>query len=189
MIRCMLRLHLTTDERAAVQALRRDPTLRPAERDRVEMVCLADADWGAPAIAAHLGYNPVTVRRLLRRFPQSGVAGLRWRLPGPPPDTARRAQVEAALDALLNRDRTWTAAQLAAVLGDEFGIALSARQTRKYLGRIAAWRRTVRTLRHKQDPVMVDRAKTVLASLKKRPAPAASDSSTSTSTASARANR
>lgn len=185
----MLRLQLTTDERAAVQALRRDPRLSPAERDRVEMICLADAGWGAPTIAAHLGYNPVTVRRLLRRFPQTGVVGLHRRPPGPPPDTARRAQVEAALNALLDQDRTWTAAQLAAALADEYGIALSARQTRKYLGRIAAWRRTVRTLRHKQDSVKAERAKAVLGSLKKRPRPAASGSSTSTSAVSAPASR
>src|SRR5215208_6606065 len=185
----MLRLRLRTEERPAVQALRRDPTLTPAEQDRVEMVCLADAGWAAPAIAAHLGYNPVTVRRLLKRFPETGVAGLRRRPPGPPPDTARRARVEAALDALLDRDRTWTAAQVAAALGEEFGIALSPRQTRKYLGRVAAWRRTVRTLKHKQDPAKVERAKAVLASLKKKPPPVASGSSTSTSAASAPASR
>src|SRR5262249_27011819 len=157
----MLRLHLTDTERAVVQALRRDRALTPAERDRVEMVCLADAGWGAPAIAAHLGYNPVTVRRLLRRFPATGVAGLRRQPPGPPPDMARRQQVEAALDRLLDQDRTWTAAQLATALGAD-GIILSPRQTRKYLGRIAAWRRTVRTLRHKQEPAKVTRATAVL---------------------------
>src|SRR5215210_3284355 len=118
----MLRLRLTTEERAAVQALRRDPTLAPAERDRVEMVCLADGGWGAPAIAAHLGYNPVTVRRLLKRFPATGVAGLRRRPPGPPPDAARRERVEAALGRLLDRDRTWTAAQLAEALAADFSI-------------------------------------------------------------------
>jgi transposase len=184
----MLRLRLTAEERDAVQALRRDPTLTPAERDRVEMVCLADAGWGAPRIAAHLGYNPVTVRRLLKRFPDSGVAGLRRRPPGPPPDTMRREQVEAALGTLLDQDRTWTAAQLAAALADA-GIRLSPRQTRKYLGRIAAWRRTARTLRHKQDLAKVERANAVLASLKKRPPPAASASSTSTSAASRPASR
>ena len=184
----MLRLRLTPDQRDAAQALRRDRTLTPPERDRVEMVCLADAGWSAPAIAAHLGYNPVTVRRLLKRFPETGVAGLRRRPPGPPPNTARREQVEAALGALLDRDRTWTAAQLAAALG-EAGITLSPRQTRKYLGRIAAWRRTARTLRHKQDPAKAERAEAVLGSLKKRPPPAASASSTSTNAASARASR
>ncbi len=171
-----------------MQALRRDPTLAPAERDRVEMVCMADAGWGAPAIAAHLRYNPVTVRRLLKRFPATGVAGLRRRPPGPSPDTARREQVEAALGVLLDQDRTWTAAQLAAALADA-GIHLSPRQTRKYLGRIAAWRRAVQTLRHKQDPVKVERATAVLASLKKKLAPAASVSSTSTSAASPPASR
>jgi transposase len=184
----MLRLRLTPDERAAVQALRRDPALSPAERDRVEMVCLADAGWGAPAIAEHLGYNPVTVRRLLKRFPDSGVKGLRRRPPGPPPDTGRRAQVETALGVLLDQDRTWTAAQLAAALA-AVGIRLSPRQTRKYLGRIAAWRRTVRTLRHKQDPVKVARATTVLTSLKKRRGPAVSGSCISTNAASPPASR
>lgn len=185
----MLRLQLTDDDRAAVQALRCDPSLSPAERDRVEMVCLADAGWIAPTIATHLGYNPVTVRRLLRRFPATGVAGLRRKLPGRPPDTERRAQVETALGTLLDRDRTWTAAQLAEALGAEFAIALSARQTRKYLGRMAAWRRTVRTLRHKQDPAKVDRAEQVLGALKKRPPRAASGWSTSTNAASPRASR
>ena len=74
-------------------------------------------------------------------------------------------------------------------LRDEFGIALSPRQTRKYLGRIAAWRRTVRTLQHKQDPVKVERATAVLGSLQKRRSPAPSGSSISMSAASARASQ
>jgi transposase len=185
----MLRLRLSSSDRQAVQVLRRDPSLIPAERDRVEMVLLADAGWGPPRIAAHLGYNPVTVRRLLKRFPDSGVAGLRRRPPGPPPDPVRRAQVEAALHALLDQDRTWTAAQLAAALVD-FSIHLSTRQTRKYLTRLGArWRRTVRSLRHKQQPAKVERAKAVLDALKKKPPPAVSVSSTSTSAASVPASR
>src|SRR3712207_2663784 len=119
----MIRLTLTSDDRAAVQALRRDPSLSPVERDRVEMVCLSGAGWSPPRIAAHLSYNPATVRQLLKRFRERGIAGLRRRSPGPAPDTARREQIEAALGALLDRDRTWTAAQLAAALGEaEIGL-------------------------------------------------------------------
>ena len=184
----MLRLRLTTEELAALRGLRRNTTLTPAERDRVEMVGLTDAGWSASRIATHLACNPVTVRRLLRRFPTTGVAGLRRKPPGPPPDTARRAQVEAALTALLDQDRTWTAAQLAEALAAD-GISLSARQTRKYLGRIAAWRRTVRSLRHKQDPRKAARAKAVLTALKKRPPQDASGSSIWTNAASAPASR
>lgn len=164
----MIHLTLSEPERAAVQALRRDRTLLPAERDRVEMVLLSAEGWSPPRIAAHLGYHAVTVRSVLGRFQHTGSASLRRGRPGPPPDTARRTQVTAALDALLDQDRTWTAAQLATALGDQ-GIALSTRQTRKYLGRMGArWRRTARTLRHKQDPDRVAQATAELADLKKK---------------------
>ena len=55
----MLRLTLSDAERAAVQALRRDRTLSPAERDRVEMILLSEAGWSLPRIAAHLGCQDV----------------------------------------------------------------------------------------------------------------------------------
>jgi transposase len=166
----MLRLTLTPTDRDAVQALRRDPSLRPAERDRVEMVLLSAAGWSPPAIAGHLGYHAVTVRKVLRAFAACGLPSLRHKRPGPAPDLTRRTQVEMALRALLAQERTWTAGQLATALHEQ-GILLSPRQTRKYLRRLAAWRRTVRSLRHKQDPERVAQAKTALAELKKRPKP------------------
>ena len=180
----MIRVTLTSDDRAAVQALRRDTTLSPAERDRVEMVLLSAAGWSPPRIAAHLGCHAKTVRLVLQRFREHGAASLRRKRPGPPPDTERRQQVETALNELLDQDRTWTAAQLAAALG-HCGIQLSTRQTRKYLTRMGArWRRTVRTLSHKQDPARVERAKEHLAVLKKRPLRGAWPSPISTSVAS-----
>jgi transposase len=152
------------------------------------MVLLSDAGWSPPRIAAHLGCCAATVRTALKGFRASGPAGLRRRRPGPPKDEARRARVTAALDRLLDQDRTWTAAQLAAALGEE-GIALSTRQTRKYLVAMGArWRRVQRTVRHRQDAARVERAERVLASLKKRPPPGGSPSATSTSAASPRAN-
>ena len=185
----MIRVSLPPSLRAEVEDPRRDATLSPAERDRVEMVLLSAAGWSAPRIAAHLRYHPATVRAVLVRFAEAGPASLRRKAPGPPPDAARRAQVEAALDRLLDRDRTWTSGQLAAALAAE-GIRLSGRQTRRYLQAMGArWRRTVRTLKHKQTAAKVERAKDVLASLKKRPARAASGSSTSTSAASPPASR
>jgi transposase len=185
----MIRLTLSPGERAAVQALRRDPALRPAERDRVEMVLLSAEGWSPPRIARHLGCHPATVRQVLKRFAAGGPAGLRRGRPGPPKDQARRRQVTAVLDRLLQQQRTWTAAQLAAALGEQ-GIRLSARQTRKYLKAMGArWRRTVSTLAHKQDPERAARAARVLASLKKRPPPVRSAWPTSTSAASAPASR
>jgi transposase len=114
-----------------------------------------------------VGYHPHTVRAALRRFQERGLAGLAPDPPGPAPNTARREAVTAALERLLDQPRTWTAAQLAVALGQE-GIALSTRQTRKYLGRMKArWRRTVRSLKHKQKPERVAKAEHTLGALKR----------------------
>jgi transposase len=185
----MIRVTLTDEDRAAVRALRREPSLSAAERDRVEMVLLSAEGWSPPRIAAHLGCCAATARTVLKAFPRAGPAGLWRRRPGPPKDVARRGQVTAALDRLLGQERTWTAAQLAAALGEE-GIALSPRQTRKYLKWMGArWRRTVPTLAHKQDPARAARAATTLATLKKRRPTGASAWPTLTSAASAPACR
>src|SRR5215208_3356104 len=181
----MLRVTLTPEQAEAVRALRRDVSLSPAERDRVEMILLSAAGWSPPKIAGHVGYCAATVRTVLVGFPTTGVDGLRRKRPGPPKDLARRERVTAALDRLLGQDRTWTAAQLAEALADE-GIALSPRQTRKYLKWMdARWRRTVTTLAHKQDPARVDRAKRTLTTLKKSRPRVAFVWGTSTSAASA----
>ena len=181
----MLRITLSRDQRATVQAARRDPTLTPLERDRAEMVLLSAAGWSPPAIAQHLDYHAATVRLALKAFAARGLPGLWHQRPGPPPDTARREQISAAQDRLLDQPRTWTAAQLAQALQEE-GLRLSTRQTRRYLqGMGAKWRRTVRSLRHKQDPVKVERAKTQLAMLRKGRPQGCSSASTSMSVASA----
>jgi putative transposase len=111
----MIQAHLTPEQRSAVQALRCERTLRPAERDRIEMILLSAAGWSPPRIAAHLGCHPATVRQTIKRFTAEGLASLPWRQPGPPKDLARRHQV-TALDRLLGQERTWTAAQLAEAL-------------------------------------------------------------------------
>jgi transposase len=185
----MIGIHLTPERRAELTTLRRDPTQRPAERDRVEMVLLSAGGWSPPRIARHLDCHPATVRQALKRFAASGSAALRWRRPGPPKNAARRQHVTRALDRLLDHDRTWTAAQLAEALQAD-GIVLSARQTRKYLKVLGArWRRTVASLKHKQDPDRAARAGRVVASLKKSPSPATFGWRTSTNVASAPASQ
>jgi transposase len=144
----MRRVTRTPDQRTAAEAARRDPTLTPLERDRVEMILLAAAGWRPPAIVQHLDAHAATVRQALKACRAQGLVGLWHQRPGPPPDTARREQVTAARDRLLDQPRTWTAAQLAQVLWAD-GIQLSTRQTRRYpQGMGAQWRRTVRSLRH-----------------------------------------
>jgi len=160
---------LSSDQRAALQAARHDPTLRPAERDRVEMLLLSADGWSPPRLARHFACHPQTVRRLLHRVGTDPTAVLRRQRPGPPPDLTRRTQVETALTDLLAQERTWTAAQLSEAL-TERKISLSARQVRRYLaGLRSGYRRTVRSLHHRQDPARVQAAKEDLAELKKSP--------------------
>lgn len=181
----MLRVTLSPDQAEAVRALRRDASLSPAERDRVEMVLLSAEGWSPPKIATHLGYCSATVRTVLVSFSATGLDGLRRKRPGPAKNLARREQVTTVLDRLLGHDRTWTAAQLAGALAAE-GIELSPRQTRKYLKWMdARWRRTVTTLKHKRDPARVEQAERTLATLKKSLPQAAYAWATSTSAASA----
>src|SRR5471032_3268824 len=154
----MLHITLTPEDRTALERLRHHPKTATAVRARCQMLLLSADGWSPPRIAAHLVFNPHTVRAVLRRFQERGLPGLVRDPPGPAPNLSRHAQITAALDRLLDQERTWTAAQLAAALGEQ-GISLSTRQTRRYLGRMGArWRRTVRTLAHKQDPIRVGRA-------------------------------
>jgi putative transposase len=165
----MIRIVLNAEQREAVQALRRDPRLRPAERDRVEMLLLSEAGWAAPRIAQHLECSTATVRRFFHAFQSAGLAAIRRRRPGPPPDRARRRQVEAAVRGLLRQGRTWSARQVAVALREQ-GVDVSARQMHRYLrGLRARYRRTARTLRHKQDPIKVAAAQARLEHRKKVP--------------------
>jgi len=158
----MLRIKLDAAGVDGLQALRRDKTLKPAERDRVEMMALSAAGWKVREIARHLGYCEETVRRVFRQYRAEGMKALRYELPGPEPDLERRGQVESALGELLAESRTWTAAQLSGALRDR-GIYLSARQTRRYLGRVATWRRVKRSVEHKQDLEKAEKAREDLA--------------------------
>ncbi len=164
----MIYVQLTPERRDAVMSLRRDPTLSPPERDRVEMVLLSEQGWSVPEIASHLSYCLATVRRVFKQFSEEGVGVLRHKPPGPPKDAVRTQQVKTALITLLSQERTWNATQLAHALQEQ-DIHLSVRQVRRYLRGIASWRRTARTLKHKQDPEKLIRAQKTLATLKKKP--------------------
>ncbi len=163
----MILIQLDEATRDELKSLRRQ-NLPPRVRDRLEMVLLSSVAWSPTRIATHLGYCAPTVRSVLKDFLDRGSAALFPRRTGPPPDLPRRQQVIGLLTELLAQKRTWTSRQLAAALAER-GITLSARQVRRYLGMMGAgWRRTTNSLRHKQDPVKVARAKRVLDNLKKK---------------------
>ena len=163
----MIHLQLDDATRAELQSLRRS-ALAAAVRDRLEMLFLSDAGWSPPRIAAHLGYDPQTVRKVLSGWRRHGQAILFPAKPGPEPDTARRDRICGHLTDLLSQDRTWTSAQLADALRPH-GLTLGGRQVRRYLHQLkAGYRRTASTLEHKQNPAKIERAKPVLEGVKKK---------------------
>ncbi|MBM7116924.1 helix-turn-helix domain-containing protein [Archangium primigenium] len=165
----MALLKVTEQERRRLWEIARAADAGWRERERVDMVLLADEGWSAPRIARHLGRCAATVRRVLRSFVQDGPEALFARLAGRKPDRAHRQRVEASLHALLSQPRSWTAGQLASALEGE-GLHLGPRQVRRYLGSMGAgWRRTRLTLTHKQDAQAVAQARQALFRLKKSP--------------------
>ena len=113
--------------------LRRDPDLASRERDRVEMYLLSADGMTVPALARHFDRCEATMRRWIRQFEEEGLKAVRHRQLGTGPDHARRQEVRRALNGLLSRKRTWTAAQLAAALAEEKGIVMRPPTVRKYL--------------------------------------------------------
>lgn len=163
----MIHIQLNDTTRSELQALRRQ-ALPATTRDRLEMVFLSDSGWPVSRIAAHLRYCPATVRAVLHDFQRRGREALSPRRRGPAPNLTRRQHIHDRLSDLLKQSRTWTSRQLSEALVPE-GLVLSPRQLRRYLRQLrAGYRRTASTLRHKQDPVKVQRAKQVLGNLQRR---------------------
>ena len=181
-----LHVQLSSHQRRRLRELRRDPTLKPRERDRVEMYLLSADGLTVPRLAVHFGRCEATMRRWLRQFEAEGLKAVRHKQLGTGPDTVRRQRVRRALNGLLSRNRTWTAAQLAEVLAEEKGLVMKPDTVRKYLHLMgASYRRTKYSLRHRQDPAQATAARTWLGTLKKRPVTDSWTSSSSTRPASA----
>src|SRR5258707_4675240 len=150
----MLRIKLTPAQRDELRARTRQPGLAPRTRDRLEMLRLADAGWRVPQIARHLGYHEQTTRKYLKAF----LADAFDRLPDRP-RACRSARVTAAhLDALErlldHTERTWTVPQLVEWLDATHQVRVHPDHLRRRLHRRRfRWKRTKRSLRHKQDAV------------------------------------
>jgi transposase len=121
-----------------------------------------------PRIAQVLRISEQRVRYWIKRFIQAGFAAL--------PDQPHLGQASqltpalvAALRAELDREeRTWTAPQLVEWLAEHHGLRLSPHHLGTLLRRAGlSYRRTERSLRHKQDPEQVKQKRAALQELEK----------------------
>lgn len=158
------------DEAAGQELHRRSRQheLAPRSRDRLEMVRLSNAGWSIPKIARHLQLHEQTVRTWIKAYLTGGFDALN--------DQPHLGQSSAITPDILaqvrqwtqTNERTWNAPQIAAEAAKQFGLVRSLDQWRRLLRREGlTYKRTRRSLRHKQKPELVARKRADLATLKK----------------------
>ena len=181
----MYRVCLTDAQRHELKQRAHAPGVMPRTRDRLEMVRLADAGFSIPRIARHLDLSEQTVRHWIKRFLTGGFDALPDQ-PHPGQRSAITPQIEEAIRQELRQDaRTWNAHQLAAWVGERFGV----QRTPDHLGRRLraagiAYKRSGRSLKHQQNPEQVAAAQAEMAAQEKRGIAERSMSPTSTKRAS-----
>jgi transposase len=134
------------------------------------MVRLSDAGMSVPWIATHLNLHPQTVRKFIKAFLNGSFDALRGK-PRPGKVSELSAPMKDALFAEVSKgERTWTAPQMADWLHERYGLTLSSGRVALHMRqRGLVYKRTSRTLKHKQDAEQVAAARTTLDLLKRGP--------------------
>lgn len=170
----MYRVILTDEQRSELnrRAHRRD--IRPEVRDRLEMVRLSGSGLSVPKIGGLLAVHEQTVRYWIKAFLVGGFDALQSRPSGgvlagkvsaftPEMIAALRQEIEEG-------KRTWSAPQMADWVDENFGVRLSPARIAIHMKRAGlVYKRTNRTLKHKQKAEEVSAKRTTLALLKGGP--------------------
>lgn len=164
----MYQLKLTDAQREELRRRTHEPGVMPRTRDRLEMVRLSDAGWSIPRIAPHLGVSESCVRRWIKRFLEGGFDAL--------PDQPHVGQTSSLTPEMIRAiraeiekgGRTWSAAQIAEWVAQQFRVTLGPDWLSRLLKRNRlSYQRTSRSLKHKQDPQAVEAKAVELALLEK----------------------
>lgn len=164
----MYRVTLTDEQRLELNRRAHQPGLAASLRDRLEMIRLASAGWRIPQIARHLGQHPQTVRTWIKAFLSAGFDALANKPRGGSVSALTPALLEAVRQEVDKAERTWSAGQIADWISCQFQVQRSADQVRRKLRKARlSYKRTSRSLRHKQNPQEVAAKSAELAALKK----------------------
>lgn len=165
----MYRVELSDEQQRELQRRTHAPGIRPRTRDRLEMVRLSHAGQSVPQIARHFGISEKRVRHWIKAFLAEGFDALTDRPPVGRPSRLTPAIGAAVREELAKGDRTWTAPQLAEWIAQQFGVRVSAAHLRRFRRRWQlSWKRTARSVSHKQKPDEVAAKKKELDVLAKR---------------------
>jgi transposase len=164
----MYRVALTAEQAAELIRGRRDPKTKPRVRERLEMVRLSDKGWSIPQIAQHFDLTESRVRHWIKQFLAQGFDGLADRKGVGPKRRLTKEILEGLGQAVGQDGRTWTAVQVNDWLLEHHGFTMNRRYLSEVLGNNGlSYKRTTRTIRHKQKPEQVADRKADLETLKK----------------------
>lgn len=171
----MYRVRLNDAQQQELNRRAHEPGVKPRTRDRLEMVRLAAAGWSIPGIAVHVGVCEKRVRYWIKAFLQGGFDALPDQ-PHPGQQSSLTPAMEEAIRQELRRTpQTWSAPQIADWVAEQYGVRLTAEYLAERLKRARiAYKRTGRSLKHKQDPDAVAEKQTEMAAHEKRGTPARS---------------
>jgi transposase len=162
------RVELSPEQAKELVRLTRAADIKPRTRDRLEMVRLCAAGYRVPVIARLLHLSPNWVRHWLGRYRAGGFAALRDQPHRGRPGSLTPAHLQALREEFARANRTWTAGQVAAWLAEQHGVRLHADHLATLLKRAhLSYKRTARSLAHKQDPAAVAASQRELAALEK----------------------
>ncbi len=165
----MYRVELSDEQRRELHRRAHEPGVRPRTRDRLEMVRLAAVGWRVPQIAGHLGLGDPRVRYWIKRFLADGFDALLDQPPAGRPSRLTPAIHEAVRQELEKGERTWSAPQWVEWIAARFGVGVSASHLRRFLRRWKlSYKRTGRSVKHKQQPEQVAAKQAELAELEKK---------------------
>lgn len=153
----IIRVSLTPEQRDELNRRSRERVLTPRLRERLEIIRLSDLGHTVPQIATTLGRHQQTVRAVLKAFLAFGFAALPdAERPGRPPKLLGEHldALERMLDESALRGQTWSLPLMVDWLKTQFGVTISTERLSVLLkARKFRWKRTQRSVRHKQpDP-------------------------------------
>jgi transposase len=165
----LYRVTLTEEQFQELKQRTHEPGLAPSTRDRLEMVRLSDTGCSVPQIAGYLGQHEQTVRFWIKRFLDAGFDGLINKARGGKHSALTPAMLEMLRQEITRSQRTWSAAQIATWMVEQYQVHLSAGRVRHHLKRAGlSYQRSHRSVCHKQDPAQVAQKKAALEVLEKR---------------------
>lgn len=164
----MYRVRLTPEQCAEHRRRTQIPDLDPAVRKRLEMIRLAHWSYTIPQIAARMQQHAQTVRYWIKAFLKGGFDALEDKPHGGKVSQLTPAVLEAVIADVRASKQTWTAVEIAEWTAQQHQIRISPGRMRVHLRRAKlSYKRTSRSLRHKQNAEEVQAKEACLYTLKK----------------------